>query len=176
LARQTIRVQDLCHATLSLVMSDQPVLSRRFPDALRPYTGLLLSKLGASAQKQFATRLETLGLTTRMWGTLNVLDGEGAVTQHALCKAVGVDPSSMVATIDELEKRGLVERRRHPVDRRAHALHVTDDGLETLARGRELARQAQDELLAPLDAEERERLHELLLALAVAGDPPGGPT
>ncbi len=152
-------------------MSEQPVIPRRVPEALKPYTGFLLSKMGATAQKQFAARLETLGLTTRMWGALNVLDGEGPVTQHALCKAVGIDPSSMVATIDELEKRGLVERRRHPVDRRAHALHVTDAGHETLARGRELARQAQDELLAPLDAEQRRQLHELLLALAVAGDP-----
>ena len=151
-------------------MRDQPVVPRRVPEALKPYTGFLLSKMGATAQKQFAARLETLGLTTRMWGALNVLDGEGAVTQHALCKAVGIDPSSMVSTIDELEKRGLVERRRHPVDRRAHALHVTDAGHETLARGRGLARQAQDELLAPLDAEQREQLHELLLAIAVAGD------
>ena len=154
-------------------MRDQPVLPLRVPEALKPYTGFLLSKMGATAQKQFAAKLETLGLTARMWGALNVLDGEGAITQHALCKAVGIDPSSMVATIDELEKRGLVERRRNPVDRRAHALHVTDSGHETLARGRELARTAQDELLAPLDAGQREQLHELLLALAVAADPAG---
>lgn len=74
----------------------------------------------------------------------------------------------MVSTIDELESRGLVERRRHPTDRRAYALHITDDGNETLARGRELAREAQDELLAPLTADEREQLRELLLRLAVA--------
>jgi DNA-binding MarR family transcriptional regulator len=151
-------------------MRDQPVVPRPVPEALRAYTGFLLSKMGATAQKQFAARLETLGLTTRMWGALNVLAGEGSVTQHALCTAVGIDPSSMVATIDELEKRGLVERRRHPLDRRAHALHVTDAGHETLARGRLLAREAQEELLSPLDAEQREQLHELLLRLAVAGD------
>lgn len=157
-------------------MSDQPVVPRHVPQALRPYTGFLLSKMGASARRQFAARLETLGLTMRMWGALNVLAGEGAVTQHALCKAVGIDPSSMVATIDELEKRGLVERRRHPLDRRAHALHVTDAGHETLARGQVLAGEAQDELLSPLGAEEREQLHELLLRLAVAGDSGAGST
>jgi DNA-binding MarR family transcriptional regulator len=74
----------------------------------------------------------------------------------------------MVATIDELEKSGLVERRPHPTDRRAHALHVTDKGRETLARGRKLARHAQEELLAPLSAREREQLHDLLLRLALA--------
>jgi DNA-binding MarR family transcriptional regulator len=153
-------------------MSDPPIGPARVPDALKPYTAFLLSRMGAVARKQFGARLETLGLTTRMWGALNVLDGEGAITQHALCKGTGMDPSSMVATIDDLEQKGLVERRPHPGDRRAHALHVTDAGRDTLTRGRRLARQTQDELLAPLDLAEREQLHELLLRLAVAGGPP----
>lgn len=136
--------------------------------ALARHTGFLISRLGMVAQKRFAERIESLGLTPRMWGALNVLDAEGTITQHALCKCVGMDPSSMVSTIDELEARGLVERRPHPSDRRAHALHVTELGRVTLAQGRKLARQAQDELLAPLDAEEREQLHDLLLRLALA--------
>ncbi|MGA2928310.1 MAG: MarR family transcriptional regulator [Solirubrobacteraceae bacterium] len=136
--------------------------------ALVANTAFLIAKLGSRAAKQFGERLQQLGLTTRMWGALNVLDADGAITQHSLCKSVGTDPSSMVATIDELEAKGLVERRRHPTDRRAHALHVTDAGRETLARGRGLARAAQDELLSPLNAGERAQLHELLLRLALA--------
>jgi DNA-binding MarR family transcriptional regulator len=85
-----------------------------------------------------------------------------------------MDPSSMVATIDELEAHGLVERRRHPQDRRAHALHVTVKGKRTLAQGRTLARCAQDDLLAPLDREERAQLHALLLRLASATSDVGG--
>jgi DNA-binding MarR family transcriptional regulator len=136
--------------------------------ALMRHTGFLISRMGMVAQKQFAERIDSLGLTPRMWGAMNVLDAEGAITQHALGKCVGIDPSSMVSTIDELEARGLVERRRHPSDRRAHALHITTKGRQTLTRGRELARQAQEDLLAPLSAEEREQLHELLLRLALA--------
>lgn len=132
------------------------------------HTGFLISRMGMVAQKQFAERINSLGLTPRMWGAMNVLDAEGAITQHALGKCVGIDPSSMVSTIDELEARGLVERRRHPSDRRAHALHITTKGRQTLTRGRELARLAQEDLLAPLNAEEREQLHELLLRLALA--------
>jgi DNA-binding MarR family transcriptional regulator len=135
--------------------------------ALSRHTGFLISKMGMVAQKRFAERMDTLGLTPRMWGALNVLDAEGAITQHALGKCVGIDPSSLVSTIDELERQGLVERRRHPTDRRAHALHVTPLGKRTLARGRELAKQAQADLLAPLNAEEREQLHALLLRLAL---------
>jgi DNA-binding MarR family transcriptional regulator len=137
---------------------------------LTKHTGFLLSRMGIVATKQFSERLEELGLNTRMWGALNVLDAEGAITQHALGRCTGIDPSSMVATIDELERRGLVERRPHPTDRRAHALHITELGLQTLANGRKLAREAQDRLLAPLSTEEREQLHELLLRLALATD------
>jgi DNA-binding MarR family transcriptional regulator len=77
----------------------------------------------------------------------------------------------MVSTIDELEAAGLVERHRHPSDRRAHALHLTDEGRARLARGRGLAKQAQEDLLAPLNATERKQLHDLLFRLAMATDP-----
>jgi DNA-binding MarR family transcriptional regulator len=136
--------------------------------ALVRNTGYLLSRMGFYASRHFAQRLETLGLTPRMWGAMNVLDHEGAVTQQQLGRAIAMDPSTVVATIDELEARGWVERRRHPHDRRAHALHITDGGRDTLARGRQLARGAQEELLAPLSEPERAQLHELLLRLALA--------
>lgn len=139
--------------------------------ALTKHTGFLLARMGHVAAKQFSGRLEELGLTTRMWGALNVLDAEGAITQQTLGKCTGIDPSSMVATIDDLEAAGMVERRQHPSDRRAHALHVTDEGRATLARGRQLARQAQEDLLTPLSADERTQLHDLLLRLAMATGP-----
>jgi DNA-binding MarR family transcriptional regulator len=139
--------------------------------ALVKHTGFLLARMGHVAAKQFSGRLEELGLTTRMWGALNVLDAEGAITQQTLGKCTGIDPSSMVSTIDDLEAAGLVERRQHPSDRRAHALHLTDDGRTTLARGRQLARQAQEDLLTPLEPDERKQLHDLLLRLALASAP-----
>ena len=143
--------------------------------ALSRHTGFLISRVGTMAQRRFAERMETLGLTTRMWGALNVLDAEGAITQHALCRGVGMDPSSMVATLDELEAKGMVQRRQHPTDRRAHALHLTAKGRRTLAAGRELARLSQEELLAPLSADERTALHDLLLRVATGGSELGGP-
>jgi DNA-binding MarR family transcriptional regulator len=132
------------------------------------HTGYLVSLLGRFAQRQFSARLEALGLTPRMWGALNVLDAEGMISQQELGKSIGMDPSTMVSTIDELETRGLVERRRHPSDRRAHALHMTDAGRATLRRGRVLAREAQNELLSPLDEDERGLLHDMLLRIAQA--------
>ncbi len=134
--------------------------------ALVRHTGYLVSRCGMYAARQFAERLESIDLTPRMWGALNVLDAEGPVSQHQLGKAIGMDPSSMVGTIDELESRGLVRRQPHPSDRRAHALHVTEAGRKTLARGRRLARAAQNDLLAPLSPEDRLQLHDLLLRIA----------
>lgn len=136
--------------------------------ALTKHTGFLLSRMGMVASKQFAEQIEQIGLTPRMWGALNVLDAEGTITQQALGKSTGIDPSSMVATIDDLEKAGLVERQIHPTDRRAYALHLTDEGRETLAQGRRLAKGAQERLLAALEPDERTQLHELLLKIALA--------
>jgi DNA-binding MarR family transcriptional regulator len=141
-------------------------------DSLHPAlvrnTGYLISRLGYYASRRFADRLATVGLTPRMWGAMNMLEFEGDVSQQQLGRAVGMDPSSVVSTIDELEAKGWVERRRHPTDRRAYALHITDAGHETLTRARQLAGGAQNELLAPLDAAERAQLHDLLLRLATA--------
>jgi DNA-binding MarR family transcriptional regulator len=133
--------------------------------ALTRHTGFLLSRAGMMAQRQFAAQLESAGLSLRMWGALNVLDHEGAITQHALGICTGSDPSTIVATIDELEEKGLVERRRHPSDRRAHALHMTEAGRTSLAEGRKLAAREQQQLLAPLTEDEREQLHTLLFKL-----------
>ncbi len=147
--------------------------------ALARHTGFLLARAGATAQRRFAPRLEQLGLTLRMWGALNVLASEDGITQQRLGGSAGIDPSSMVGTIDELEARGLVERGPHPSDRRAHALHLTEAGHRTLAEGRLVARDAQDELLAALDADEREQLHSLLMRVVAGGStaercgPPG---
>jgi DNA-binding MarR family transcriptional regulator len=135
--------------------------------ALVRHTGFILNRVAAVGRKRFTARLESIGLNLRMWGVLNVLDVEGSITQHRLGQCVGIDPSSMVSTIDELESQGLVERRRHPTDRRAHALHLTDAGRQTLKSGRALARAAQNDLLGPLNASERKQLHELLLRVAV---------
>jgi DNA-binding MarR family transcriptional regulator len=151
-------------------MSDSDTPIPGLHAALMRHTGFLLSRIGAVTRKRFTERLDALGLNLRMWGVLNVLDAEGPITQHSLGKSVGIDPSSMVSTIDELEANGLVERRRHPTDRRAHALHLTKRGRETLTRGRRIAREAQDELLAPLSEDEREQLHELLCRIARASD------
>jgi DNA-binding MarR family transcriptional regulator len=88
------------------------------------------------------------------------------LTQQQLHEKTGIDPSSMVAVIDELERIGLAERRPHPVDRRARTIFLTEAGVETLARAKRLVAELQRELFAPLSAEEGRTLHALLRKLA----------
>jgi DNA-binding MarR family transcriptional regulator len=68
--------------------------------------------------------------------------------------------------IDELEERGMIERRADLADRRSYALHLTNKGRDTMKAIGRVARDHQDALLAPLSAQERDLLGSLLLRVA----------
>jgi DNA-binding MarR family transcriptional regulator len=68
----------------------------------------------------------------------------------------------MVALVDELEQRGLVERRPDPADRRVRALYLTRKGRSTLTRGRKIASAHEEELTRGLSETDRTRLTKLL--------------
>jgi DNA-binding MarR family transcriptional regulator len=151
-------------------MTDPPTSAPGLHSALIRHTGYLLSRVGWYASRRFSQRLQRLELSPRMWGALNVLAAESPISQQQLGRSIGMDPSSMVGTIDELEALGLVQRQPNPLDRRAHALYLTQAGRDRLAAGRQQAKLAQEELLAPLSESERAQLHELLLRLARSAD------
>ncbi len=138
-------------------------------NALTRYTGFLLSRAGFTSMKGFAEAMEPIGLTPRLWGMLNILEHEGGISQQQLGASIGIDPSSIVAAVDDLEARGLAERKRDPNDRRAYALHLTELGTTTLKNGRKHAAAAQAKLLQSLTAEEQAELHRLLSKILGVG-------
>jgi DNA-binding MarR family transcriptional regulator len=136
------------------------------PEPLASATGFLLSWNGRRTSEGFARALHPLGLRPPHFGILNLIDAHPGITQQQLVTGSLIDPSSMVAVIDELEQLGLAQRRKHPGDRRKHAVHLTAKGRRTLGRAREVAIEFAEELLSPLDSDERETLRLLLRKLA----------
>ena len=63
---------------------------------------------------------------------------------------MGVDPSTMVQLVDELEAAGLAKRRPHPRDRRAREVVLTAKGRRLRERGRQMAGQVENEVLGGL--------------------------
>lgn len=136
------------------------------PEPLASASPFLLSWNGQRTAHGFAEALKPLGLRPPHFGLMTLIQAHPGTTQQQLVTRSLIDPSSMVAIIDELEQFGLAERRRHASDRRKHAVHLTAKGKRTLERAREMAARYAEELLAPLDADERETLRCLLRKLA----------
>lgn len=122
----------------------------------------LLSQVGIHAARQFAERIAEVGLQPPLFRVLNLVDAAEGRSQQAIGEAIEVPPSRMVALVDELEQRGLVERRPNPDDRRVRALYLTAEGRKTLARGREIARAHEEALTQGMAAVDRKRLTQLL--------------
>ena len=120
--------------------------------------------------------LAALGLNLRDYAVLIAAEraaGAGALrTQLALSRAARLDKSTMVVALDSLERRGLVEPKPDPGDRRARIVEPTDAGRELLARAEEMVADVEDSVLSDLDAEERRVLRGLLRRLVMGGVPP----
>jgi len=126
----------------------------------------LLAQLGAHAASQFAERLKVLDLTPTGAGILRRLCVAAGLSQQELAARLGIHPSRLVAILDNLEKRNLVERRPNPDDRRLYSLQLTKSGEDVLGRIGKVAREHQEALLSTLSRDERDTLGALLLRIA----------
>jgi DNA-binding MarR family transcriptional regulator len=140
--------------------SDQP------PEELAGYTGFLLGYLGEKSRRSFIALLEPHGFHPREFGLMTVMAKRPGLTQQELALLARVDPSSMVALLDDLERRGIAERRVDPSDRRRRAVYLTDTGQDQMRVLQREARKAAKTFLEPLEDDERETLNALLRKLA----------
>jgi DNA-binding MarR family transcriptional regulator len=135
------------------------------PSADAPVTefaGQLFFRLWRAIHTRTAEVLGSVGLTPALFALLNVIGAREGAIQQELGSALGIDRSTMVALIDQLESAGLATRRPSATDRRAREIALTPKGRRLLQRARGLIAQVEDEVLAGLTAEER---HELLTLL-----------
>jgi DNA-binding MarR family transcriptional regulator len=138
----------------------------RPPPQLVQYSGFLLNWVAALSRTRFAAALGEIGLHLREFAALNIVAAKPGLTQHELAATAKIDASTLVATLDGLEQRGLAERRIDPQDRRKRAIYLTPDGEAALRRGRAQAKRLGDELFGPLSATERRQFDALLRKLA----------
>jgi DNA-binding MarR family transcriptional regulator len=136
------------------------------PTRLPVSCAFLLAQVGAHAAARFAGRLAPLDLAPQHAGALRLIGAAQGLSQRQLGEMLGVFPSRMVALLDDLERRGLVERHDDPADRRSYALHLTAQGKQALQDIRQVARQHDEAICAGLSAQEREQLKSLLTRVA----------
>src|ERR671937_1798424 len=148
-----------------------PLPVARLPEELVASATFLLKRLGYAAKEQAMAAYEQTGLHPYHHAILIAL-GEGShETQGSIADALGYDRGQLVGLLDELEKRGLVERRRDPHDRRRHVVSLTADGKRMLTALNTVARRSEDAFLDPLTAKERQTFHALLRKLAEKHEP-----
>ena len=126
----------------------------------------LLAGLGRDATARVRRALRPLGLGAQQYLVLDQLRLLGEPSQAELADALGIDRSNLAAIAADLCDRGLAERTRDESDRRRYVLRLSADGERLLRRTEGAVATAEDDLLAPLDAEQREELYALLRRLA----------
>ncbi|GAA1247807.1 MarR family transcriptional regulator [Kitasatospora nipponensis] len=132
---------------------------------LADHTAVLLHKAGLLVQEEVDQAMAEADFKLRNFLALAALAGKAELSQQDLARVINLDPTTMVALIDELEQSGLVERRRNPADRRRYILGLTEAGRDAVVRMQVVAEQAEQAFFARLPAGQREMLHEVLGAL-----------
>jgi DNA-binding MarR family transcriptional regulator len=134
-------------------------------DPLANRLGYLLKHVQLRFAEQGAMALEPLGITGRQLAVLVVLDAGEPLSQLEAAGKLGVDRTTMVALIDELEELGLVVRRKSATDRRKNIVELTDRGRDALDRGNDIHQDAEKKFLNPLSPVEAELFLRILQTL-----------
>ena len=109
------------------------------------------------------------GISMWAYAVLTVLRTEPVRTQAALAKSIGADKTRLIPVLDELQRRGLIDRAPDPADRRVHLLNLTPAGLDLQAAAQAGIREAEERVLGRLPAADRAVFVRSLRALSEAG-------
>jgi len=140
---------------------DAPTLDA-VPSGLPRRIGYLLARAGEDGVREFNRALQPYGLRGRHYTVLVVAASSSGRSQREISDLLGLDPSGIVAMVDDLERLGLVRREPNPDDRRTRLVVATGAGRQRLQETEPVARAVDDRLLADLDENERQTLRALL--------------
>lgn len=138
-------------------------------DDLRDDLSFLLARANALSLSAGNAALAEHGLRVRSYSVLALAAGGARPSQRELAEFLRLDPSQVVALVDDLQSRSLVTREPDPRDRRANVVVATAQGRELHAAAAESARKAEQHLHEGLSAVERNQLGDLLRRLAFPG-------
>jgi len=131
-------------------------------DLLPGLIGYQLRLAQLAVFEDFAADLKDFDVTPGRFGVLVLISANPGMTQSLLASATQLDRSTMVAVIDQLEARGLVERRASPTDRRSNALVLTEEGEKLLKQLKRRIKQHEARIAAAMTPTETATLVELL--------------
>jgi DNA-binding MarR family transcriptional regulator len=132
---------------------------------IRPVPAPLARRFQQICASMVAKALEGAGVVQLEFAVLVFIDDVSGIDQRSLAEAMGIARNNVSLIIDELEKKGLVERRINGADRRARELYLTPRGKELRRRTQPKIRAANDRILAPLKTAEQKHFIELLIRL-----------
>lgn len=121
-----------------------------------------LTKASQTGSGFWAKKVEHLGVTASQAMVLNFLGEEDRVPSHILCRKLQITSATMTGILDRLEKSALIERQRHPEDRRAILVCLTTKGLDHAREINDIMVEANKEFLSQLGSKQSQNLRALL--------------
>jgi MarR family transcriptional regulator, lower aerobic nicotinate degradation pathway regulator len=135
------------------------------PGIAQQWPTLLMIKLGRITAHRFTEALEPYGIRPRHVAALIELRDRGELSQQALCGQLHLDPTNLVAILNELEQGGYATRRRDPEDRRRHRVEVSKKGIALIEKVSKVMDGVEADLLEGLEPAERVQLEGLLTSM-----------
>lgn len=140
-------------------------MANPLPDRL----GFLLKHAQLRLSELTAPAVEPYGISGRQLAVLAAIDDRVPQSQQEVAGRLGVDRTTMVGLIDELEEKGLVQRSPAPDDRRKNVVVLTGVGNDTLQGATKATAEAERLLLAGVSDSDRAAFRRVLRTIALPG-------
>jgi len=138
------------------------VTSRLAPGELDTHIGYFARRFQVWIFQDLIRELARAEIRISHYSVLAIIEANPGLAQSAVAEAVGIEPARLVRVLDELERRGWIQRMRSATDRRSHALYLTQDGQKAFAHVKDLARQHETHVIERLGAAKYESLMRML--------------